>query len=604
MLQIISLAVSILTPRERRSALVVLVFVVLKAVADTISVASIMPFLAVVTDPNSILEPGFLNTLFHASGVSDTNGFLVFLGCSVLALLLLSAIIRVMAVYAIARFANMRTYSLSTRLLKAYLGQDYEFYFHAQPETFKANILTETQRVSAQIFRPITELLAQGLMLVMMIVVILLVSPSSVIFSFLVLGAVYGLIFFVTRRTITRAGQRIVNNTAQTYRFTSEPLSGIKTVKLSGLENSYVNRFKAAAFRRAKDLTFNQTLQQSPRFLVELLAFGSLIIGVIILILNSTSGTSTALATGLPLIGFYAFAGYRILPALQAMFKYAALLKLGHASLKRISTDLLECEARIKRLPAPLKIDEFRAEIDFFKASYHYPMSADQSLREFSFSIKKGETLGIVGPSGAGKTTLVDLLLGLIGTSSGEIRIDGVALSAANKKSWSKSVGYVPQDIYLVDASIKENIAFGVDREEIDQAAVESAAKLACIHDFVQNGLSEAFDSKVGDGGIRLSGGQRQRIGIARALYHKPPVLVFDEATSALDNITEAKIMNDIFSLSASHTLVVIAHRLSTIRRCDRIVVMENGRLVGSGTYDELLSSSEVFKALVKSQPN
>jgi ABC-type multidrug transport system fused ATPase/permease subunit len=232
------------------------------------------------------------------------------------------------------------------------------------------------------------------------------------------------------------------------------------------------------------------------------------------------------------------------------------------------------------------------------RVSYSYPEHSRTALKDVSLEIRTCTTVGIVGGTGAGKTTLVDMILGLLTPSSGEIRIDDVPLGIENMRPWQRAIGYVPQSIYLVDDTVARNIAFGLPPEAIDQAAIERAARLAALHDFVLSELPEGYNTIVGERGVRLSGGQRQRIGIARALYNQPSLLILDEATSALDNITERVVMEAVDTMRHEMTIVMIAHRLSTVRQCDVIHVMERGAIVASGTYDDLLDGNELFRKM------
>jgi ABC-type multidrug transport system fused ATPase/permease subunit len=307
------------------------------------------------------------------------------------------------------------------------------------------------------------------------------------------------------------------------------------------------------------------------------------------------------LAAVLPTIGVFAFGTMRLMPAMQQVYGAFTNLRTGQRVLDDLhaeyTTALAELNARPRSAPGGARLP-LREILELDDLSFAYPKAERPALRGVTLRIPAHSTVGIVGGTGAGKTTLIDLILGLLIPDSGEIRVDGRRLDRDTLRLWQQSLGYVPQSIYLVDDSVRANIAFGVPPGQIDDAAVERAARLAALHDFVTNELPEGYATVVGERGVRLSGGQRQRIGIARALYHEPDLLVFDEATSALDNITERVVMEAVNSMQGARTIILIAHRLSTVRNCDVIHLMEHGSVAASGTYDELVARNETFRRM------
>ena len=300
----------------------------------------------------------------------------------------------------------------------------------------------------------------------------------------------------------------------------------------------------------------------------------------------------------MPMIGLYAFASYRLLPALGEIFGGIAKIRTSLAPL-----DNLHDELRQQAVAAGASRDEIEAlplrdRLEMRGVTFRYHPDQEPILAGFNLVVPANTSVAFVGATGSGKTTTIDILLGLLTPESGQILVDGAALTAEKLPQWQKSLGYVPQHIYLSDDTVAHNIAFGVPYHRVDRRAVERAARIANIHDFVVTELAEGYDRVVGERGIRLSGGQRQRLGIARALYHDPDVLVFDEATSALDNVTEVNVLQAVERLARTKTIIMIAHRLSTVRKCDRIFVLDKGRIVAQGSYDELLQSSPKFQAM------
>jgi len=303
-----------------------------------------------------------------------------------------------------------------------------------------------------------------------------------------------------------------------------------------------------------------------------------------------------------PLVGLYALAAYRLMPALQQIFQDLTSVRFSRCALDVIYNDFTQCAYKQRESISPQTQQSlpFSKSIEFRKMTFQYSKAPKPIIEDFDLLINANTTIGLVGATGAGKTTIIDILLGLLTPRKGGIFVDGVKVTEENIRSWQKNLGYVPQHIYLCDDTVKRNIAFGVPDNEIDGQAVRGAAILANIHDFVEKELPQQYETLVGERGIRLSGGQRQRIGIARTLYHNPSVIVFDEATSALDGITEDTILEAIHHLAHKKTIVIIAHRLGTVKECDIIYLLEQGRIVDQGTYDQLLANNQQFRKMAK----
>ena len=418
-----------------------------------------------------------------------------------------------------------------------------------------------------------------------------------------VLGSCYAAILLVARKYLTHFGQLRFLATRERYRIAQEATGGIKDVKFLGLEDVYLRRYQIPSRQNARANTFRSVVSELPRYLLQGLAFGGMLL--MILILLFAGGGS--LAGVLPLLAIYAFAGLRLLPAMQQIYAELTMIRFNRMALDSLHKDMAEIRAIPGRACRSRRCGWSRCTCATGSSSidmhYAYPLAERPALRGLSLTIPARTTVGIVGGTGAGKTTAVDLILGLLEPQQGRIEADGVPIGRGNMRAWQNSIGYVPQQIFLTDASVSANIAFGLPPEKIDQAAVERAAGIAELHGFVTNELPQGYATPVGERGVRLSGGQRQRIGIARALYHDPDVLIMDEATSALDNLTERAVMDAVHNLGHAKTIILIAHRLSTVQACDTIFMMEQGRLVAQGTYDELLETSTKFRAMAVGDP-
>jgi ABC-type multidrug transport system fused ATPase/permease subunit len=363
-------------------------------------------------------------------------------------------------------------------------------------------------------------------------------------------------------------------------------------VKVGGLEQAYMQRFAAPASIYARTEATSRVIQQLPRYALEATAFGGMLLVMLYLLAKSGS-----FAAALPVIALYVFAGYRLMPALQQIYGAFTQLRYVGPSLDALHKDLASLQdGNAQRGPiTPLSLTQ---SICLKAVTFRYPNAQHPTLKNIDLIIPAHSTVGFVGATGSGKTTTVDVILGLLEPQEGALNIDGQPITAANCRQWQRAIGYVPQHIYLADDSVAANIAFGVKTEDINQKAVERVAKIANLHEFVVNDLPQGYSTTVGERGVRLSGGQRQRIGIARALYHNPEVLILDEATSALDNLTEQAVMEAVNNLGHGITIILIAHRLSTVRQCDQIYLLERGEVKASGTYEELTASNQQFAAM------
>jgi ATP-binding cassette, subfamily B, bacterial PglK len=504
---------------------------------------------------------------------------------------------KVLTIYATTRFSAMRGYSLSTQMMSNYLRQPYEWFLHRHSADLGRTVLFEVDKVVQGSLLPAVKLLTQIFAVVFLVALLVAVNPVASLLVAGLVGGSYAVIFLFVRKKLAHFGAIRWHANKGRFAIASESMGGIKDVKLMGLEEAYLDRFRRPAKAIAQAGAMATLIGELPRHILEAVAFG----GMLLLILFLLSTGETTLTDIAPVLGLYAFAGLRMFPALQSIYLQLTHLRTQKTALDALYADLSETRAASRRptRPATGPGDAPARELELVDVHYTYPKAERPALSGLSLAIPAYAKVGIVGGTGAGKTTVVDLVLGLLEPDGGEVRVDGTPLTTANLRSWQNAVGYVPQHIFLLDASIRANIAFGKEPEEIDQAAIERAARVAELHDFVVGELSEGYDTTVGERGVRLSGGQRQRIGIARALYHDPDILILDEATSALDNVTERAVMDAVRNLGGEKTVVMIAHRLTTVRGCDIIFMMEQGRVVASGSFDELVDKSQKFRAMV-----
>ncbi|WP_018878731.1 ABC transporter ATP-binding protein [Thioalkalivibrio sp. ALE28] len=583
----------LLTPAEKRRGALVLGMMMVMAMLETAGVASVMPFLSVLGNPELVDTNPVLNLLYTRLGFTSVDAFIFALGAAAFGLILFSAIFRTLTHFAMNRFIEMRRHSLGKRLLETYLRQPYAFFLNRHSGDMAKSILSEVDQLVLNVFRPGITMIAYLVVTFAIVTLLVIVDPWLALGVAVVIGGVYGTIFLLVRGLLGRIGRDRSRANKERFTAAGEALGGIKDIKLLGREHAYLARFDAPSRRQARHQATNQTIAQVPKFLIEAIGFGG-IIALTLILLHTQGGTGTdSLGEILPILGLYAFAGYRLLPAAQHIYAGLAKLRFGAAAVESVTDDLREREALAelhRQAPQPLSP---RESIQLKGIDYTYPGGHRPALQAIDLEIPVGSSVGIIGTTGSGKTTLVDVLLGLLRPTQGDILVDGQPVTDANLRAWQQSLGYVPQDIFLTDSTVAENIALGIPAARIDHDQVERCARMAQVHEFIVHDMPEQYATMVGERGVRLSGGQRQRIGIARALYHDPDVLVFDEATSALDNATERAVMEAIESLARSKTIILIAHRLSTVRACDQVALLERGSFTAVGRFDDLVTDSD-----------
>lgn len=565
------------------------------ALVQTVGIASILPFMSLVADPTNIGDNRLLVLLYDGMGFETTRSFLIFAGLIVLGITAFSNAFSALTNWMMLRFVWNRQYQLSVRLLEKYLGEPYGFFLNRNSASLAKNILAEVKEAINGFVMPLMKAVAQVTVALSIVLLLLWVDVFLAILSVMVLGGAYGALYAVVRRKQIHLGNLRLAANESRYQAAGEAFGGIKEVKVLGRERELLRRFSRSAREYSRVNTINAVISELPRYALETVAFGGILV-IVLYILSTQDDIGQAVAV----MSLYALAGYRLMPALQQVFAGFAKARFFTAALDHLHAELAE-EAEGRSAPLIRMSDDealkFERDIFLDRVSFSYPESDEVTVRDVSLRIDKNSTIGMAGSTGSGKTTLVDLLLGLHEPQHGSLQVDGVRVDQTNMSAWRKKLGYVPQHIYLLDDTLVRNIAFGLRDEDIDLAAVGRAARIAHLHDFVDS-LPDGYGTIVGERGVRLSGGQRQRIGIARALYHDPDVLVLDEATSALDGITEDAVIQAIRQLSREKTIILVAHRLVTLRGCDAIYLFDRGSLVASGTHAELIEKNVEFRAM------
>ena len=593
-MQNIKKILSLLTPSELKHAVTLLLMIMFMSLIDMIGVASILPFIAVLTNPEIIETNTFLNKIYifsNSFGIKNYEHFFILLGLVVLIFLVLSLIFRAVTFYLQSRFVQIREYTIGKKLIEKYLNQPYEWFLNRNSADFGKTILSEVNQIVIFGINPLFELISKSIVALFLLILLVIVDAKLALIVAFVLGGTYGLIFYFVKNYLDRIGEmRLIKNN---LRFTSviEAFRAIKEVKLHGLESSFIRRFSSPAESFAIISASSIVIGNIPKFIIELIAFGGIML-VILYMMIQTGNFSDSL----PIISLYAFAGYRLMPALQQIYSSLTGITFVGPSLSKIYDDL----KNFPRIDVNTNANANHQNLKFNKIltleniKYEYPNSSKLILNNINLKINAKSIVGFIGATGSGKTTIVDIILGLLEAQNGSLIVDGDVISKKNLRSWQKLIGYVPQQIYLADSSIASNIAFGQENENIKLELVKRASKIANLHRFVIEELPNQYQTKIGENGVRLSGGQRQRIGIARALYHNPKLLVFDEATSALDNQTEQAVMEAVNNLNKDITIILIAHRLNTLKECDVIYKVEKGKIIDSGNFESLIKNEKI----------
>jgi len=598
MLRMFRTLYSILMPRERWLFIRVLITVLIMALLEVVSIGAIVPFMGLLTQPEMVEHNRWLNLAYTTLGFTEPQRFLIFAGACLLGIFLFKNAFATFAVWLQLKFSWGVFYSLSARLVTKYLNMPYTFFLTQNTSELEKNLVMEVGNTIMGMVQPAINMVTHGIIALAILGLLFYSDPVLAVVIFVILGGAYAAIYFAVQKKLTRAGADRVQANKERFKAFHESFGGVKDLKVMHREDYFINSF-LGPLGRFRDHTITHSLiSQTPRFAIEALAFGGLLAIVLYIV-----GVREDFSQVIPFASLYAMAGYRMLPSLQQVMAALTSLRFYEKSVNVVKEDLRADQAlqqimRDKAQDAAALIP-LRSHIRMADVSYKYPNHSELAVDGISLKIDKNQSVALVGRSGAGKSTLADILLGLLSPSKGQFLIDDTVIDTSNIRGWQKNIGFVPQQIFLIDNSVTKNIAYGLAENEIDMDAVHHAAKVANIFDFVDD-LPDGFETLVGERGVRLSGGQRQRIAIARALYHDPSVLIFDEATSALDGETETAISQSIQDLTGKKTLILIAHRLQTVKDCDVIYLFDNGKLIAQGGYDELMQENEQFQKLAQ----
>lgn len=583
----------LLSKGQRKKLLRLQILVVLMAFAEVGGVFAIGPFMALVADMSALHSGGIVTNIFKLSGLTESS-FIFWAGVSVLLALTGAACISMLTTWRLATYSFRLGAELGVRLFKHYMQQPWLFHANGSSSTLINKIAAESNRLTAQIINPLLQMIARLVLIVTMAIAIFLYDPKVALSGLLIFSMGYFILYRTARKKLQSNGKIITEANRLRMSLMQEGFGGIKDTLLLGRQADFNERFEKSSMEFGRAQGNNAVLAQVPRYAMELLAFGS----IILLVLYLLSFYSGNLSQILPTLAVYSLAGFRLLPAFQQVYVATTNIRGNVSAFENLLEDFENSQGAQTGVPAEdIGRLSFKNEIRLTDIHFCYPGKERGALNGISMRIPANKIIGVVGASGSGKSTAIDILLGLIEPDSGQVLVDDKPINAENRRAWQNNLGYVSQAIFLSDSTITENIAFGLPALRIDEDRVKNAARLAHLDELVDS-LPQGFNTRVGERGIQLSGGQRQRIGIARALYNDADVLVFDEATSALDGITERLVMDAIHDFTGKKTIVLIAHRLATVKACDCIYLMSAGQVIDRGTYDELIQRNKTFRKM------
>lgn len=587
----------ILTYEERKRFSWLILVVLGMGILEVVGVASILPFMKLVSDPEIIMRDERILTFVNNLGFYKTPPIIITAGISVIVILIISNLFTIFATWLQIKVGWQLIHQLGQRLLAGYLRRPYAFFLETPSSETSSYILAEVNSFSNGVVIPLVEIIGRASVSVILFGLLLWVDMQIALVMFSTLGVSYLLIYLAQRKMLAQLGELRISSNIKRYRALSEVFDGIKTVMAYNRQGFFYRHFSDASQKFTSLQPKYQVMVTSPRHLLEILAF-STIIGITIFLFLGKGDFRLIV----PKLSLYAVTGYRLLPALQKAFKSIGNFRHNLPIVDKLYQALQSLDGEYPPPSLdPIQPLPFQQQIQLVAVSFKYTNSERSTIRNLSLSIKKGEKIALVGSTGSGKTTLVDVLIGLLPADGGHILVDGVPLTTENVVNWRANLAYVPQDVFLFDDSILNNILMGdkFGHGEAGLKAVESAMELADIFDFVES-LPKGIHTQIGEKGVRLSGGQRQRLGLARALYTNPSLLILDEATSALDNVTERGIIAALNNLPNEITTVIIAHRLSTVQHADRIYFLDQGEVSAQGTYQELINANAAFKEMAQ----
>ncbi|WP_204412447.1 ABC transporter ATP-binding protein [Bacillus tianshenii] len=567
---------------EKKKLMILLLMMIIAAIFETIGIGMVVPFVGIVTNPSIIQDQDILSYIYSTFNFSSTTTFVLFSVVMLLTIFIMKNLYLLFFNYMQYRVILNQQVKLQRELFNEYLTKPYTFHLNRNTSTLLRNVNGEVSKVFQGIVLSGFQLLTEALVIIFILALLVVTSPVATITASILLGGSVLVFFRLFRKKISHLGKEQQKVSGTIIKWVNQGLGASKEVKVSGKEAFFIDSYTKQSFIKVKNSRYMKMLEVVPRLFIETLLVSIVLITMLVIILQGT-GTTQLVST----MALFAMAAFRIMPSINRVVALITTIKYSQPALDVVYEDLflnkdplMKSEAGTKLLSNKIDQKTFSDSIRLDDVSFRYPNQEEFSVKDVSLTIPIGQSVAFIGESGAGKTTIIDIILGLLHPEKGKVLVDGTDLHK-QISIWQKKIGYIPQSIFLSDDTIRGNVAFGVGNKDIDDKEVWRALEQAQLKEFVLS-LPDKLDTTVGERGVRLSGGQRQRIGIARALYHNPEILFMDEATSALDNETEKEIMKAIDGLKGDKTLIIIAHRLSTIKNCEIVYKINNGKLVST----------------------
>jgi ABC-type bacteriocin/lantibiotic exporter with double-glycine peptidase domain len=589
----LGLILKLFTRKEKSQLAIVFIAQLATGFIELVGIGSIGPFISLISNQRMIHENRYLRFTYDYFHFTSDRDFIIFFGVIVLVCIVVSNLVIAAVTTVNFYYSEKKRYSITMRLFEQYLRQPYIFFLDHNSAMLIRN-LENVNRFISDVLTNLLNLVSCSIISLCIIGLLIFLNPLLALTVSAALGIMYSAIFGALRNFLNKRGAEQQHYAFLRFKYISEAFGGIKDIKILKKERIFLECLRSPLLKYIRNDAHRTAVNELPRFLIESTAIGGIVLIILVMI---TSGSK--IEQFLPVLTIYAFGAYRLLPLLQRIFRASTTIKYSFPVVETLYNDLATLPPGAELLyDREIAAFPFNSEIRLEDITFSYPNARRIIINNINLTIKHNTSVAFVGPTGCGKTTLIDIILRLLIPQKGFLSVDGVIIDDGNSANWQKNLGYVPQNIYLTEDSIKNNIAFGVPPEEIDMDAVIRAATLANIHDFISGELETGYESSIGERGVKLSGGQRQRVGIARAVYHDPPILIFDEATSALDNLTENAVMDAIHTMGHKKTIIIIAHRISTVKNCDTIFLMGNGAIADSGNFNNLYAGNAMFRKM------
>jgi ATP-binding cassette, subfamily B, bacterial PglK len=572
-----------LSKRRKKQFWLVLILMIAASLSEIISLSMILPFLGALTAPDQIYQHQLMQPIIQTLEITEASQLLLPLTIFFIIAALLAGVIRIVLLYAMTRLSFATGADLGINIYRRTLYQEYSVHVSRNSSEVINGIISKTGAVIGGIISPVLNLISSMILLIGIMSSLLIINFSVAFSAFIAFGLLYWFVIRYTKFQLKNNSQIIANQSTKIIKSLQEGLGGIRDVLLDGTQQFYCQLYRNADLPLRRASGSNQFIGGSPRYAME--AIGMVLIATLAYVI--TQQEANTLAT-IPILGVLALGAQRLIPILQQAYSAYSMIKGSRSSFEDVLV-LLEQELPKYAHQPQSKPISFERYIELRNLSFRYTKNSPWVLKDINLSLKKGERIGFIGTTGSGKSTLLDIIMGLLPPSNGQIIIDQQPVDGKNIRAWQAHIAHVPQNIYLSDSSIAENIAFGIPKEKIDHQRIIKSAQQAQIAGLIEE-WKDGYQTSVGEQGVRLSGGQRQRIGIARALYKKANILIFDEATSALDNETEREVMKVIEGLGKEVTVLIIAHRLTTLKGCGKIVKLDKNHAVHVGSYQEMIN--------------